>query len=193
MLTTRRSRERGAAMVEAALVMPILALLVFAAIDGSVFMKSYMSLGHATTNGARADVTKANHPLADYDMLQAVAKTKYGFDTNSIERIVVFKATSFDDAPPTQCMTNNPHGIPNLCNVYVPADFARASTDFGGDSTWDSDQSWPAWLREASRSNNPDLVGVAIRGKVSTPIGVFGKRDFTVTRTRVMQIEARTS
>jgi Flp pilus assembly protein TadG len=56
----RRGRDRGAAAVELALLLPILLLVVFAIIDFGRMMNAQIALTEAAREGARADAIGAN-------------------------------------------------------------------------------------------------------------------------------------
>jgi hypothetical protein len=61
MCALRRRREDGATAVEAALVMPILALLVFGIIEFGFLMKDYAGVSSLVRSGARIASTGADH------------------------------------------------------------------------------------------------------------------------------------
>lgn len=189
MYARHRRTELGAALIETAIVLPLLLILTLAAVDGGMFFKSYFTLAQAVRDGARAGTAAATDPDADYQLLNAAKKT-IGTDEN-VERIVVYKADNFDDPPSDACMTGS-GGVTGECNVYLPRDFTRAKEEFGG-GNWGGDQKWSPLSRNDDRSEEPDIVGVAVKAEISTPVGIFGKRDWPVTLTKRMQVEARTS
>ncbi len=182
--------ERGATMVEAAIALPLVTLLVFGLIDAGALFRSYLTVRYVSNTAARTAVVDADSAVADYHILAAVNKHTAALDTGSLERVVVFKATSFDDAVPADCMSGTT-GVTGKCNVYLPADFGRPITDFGGTGPWSGDQWWPAWQRQTSRSAGTDLVGVTVKARARTFSGVLGQNDREIVRTRIMRVEPR--
>ena len=77
-----RRGERGAALVESAIVLQLLLLLVFGVIDGTMLMSAYLTAGDGATNGARAATEAADDPLADYDAMRAVLKSTSPLDAS---------------------------------------------------------------------------------------------------------------
>lgn len=65
-------RERGATLVEAALVYPLLFLLMFGVVEFGLAFKDYLTVSHAARDGARAGATYGNNPAADILILEEV-------------------------------------------------------------------------------------------------------------------------
>lgn len=76
--TTRRDGERGASLVEAAFVYPLLFLAIFAVVEYGLAFKDYLSVSHAARDGARAGATYGNDQSADILILRDVATTLGG-------------------------------------------------------------------------------------------------------------------
>lgn len=73
---TNASRaERGATLVEAAIVYPLLFITLFAIIEFGLAFKDYLSVSHAARDGARAGATYGNDPRADILILRDIEST----------------------------------------------------------------------------------------------------------------------
>lgn len=74
--TQKRSHgERGATLVEAALVYPLLFLVLFGIVEFGLAFKDYLSISHAARDGARAGATFGDDPRADMLILRDVEGT----------------------------------------------------------------------------------------------------------------------
>lgn len=87
-----RSRERGAvAVVETALVLPIIVLVIVGTIDASRMVTSRMMLAYAVTVGARAATAKAN---ATSDVQNAVIAAAPILNMNTTTNILSTDVTT---------------------------------------------------------------------------------------------------
>lgn len=177
-------------MVEGAIVFPLLALLIFGLMDAGLYFGENSSLSYATRRGAHAATVTGASGLADYDVLNAMEGSLAFVPNRMIDRIVVFRASGWDDEPSTACTDGA--GVSNggvgSCNIYTTADFQRPTTDFG-DGGWTSDDKYPAWLRSDKRGST-DYVGVWIRAKCMCISGIVGG-NAKLTSTTVMRLEAK--
>lgn len=65
-------RERGATLVEAAVVFPLLFLVLFALVEFGWAFKDSLSIGHGAREAARAGATFGNDPYANFLVLQEI-------------------------------------------------------------------------------------------------------------------------
>ena len=68
----KRTRQRGAVLVEAAIIAPIAIALVFGAMELGYAYYGKLTVEHMSIAGARAASGSANDYLSDYNTLQAV-------------------------------------------------------------------------------------------------------------------------
>jgi hypothetical protein len=195
-------RERGAILVEAAIIAPIAIALVFGAMELGYAYYGKLTVEHMSIAGARAASGSANDYLSDYNTLRAVGDAKTGMGASSITKIVIYRATGPTDRVPTACKTAavaNSSGTRG-CNFYTGADLSLASTDFGcvgppGPSVKKDNYWCPTTRKSALLSTNgngpPDYVGVYVVGIHKNLIGLFGKT-FTFSNDTVIRIEPRT-
>ena len=116
----RRSNDAGAAAVEAAILLPVIALLFFGAVEYGFAWSSASKVESAGAAAARVAAQAGDEPLADWEVLQAV-RGSLGADTSSVERVVVYDSTSPDGTVPAACMTAAAYssgGVAGLCSVY---------------------------------------------------------------------------
>ncbi len=197
-----RKRERGAVLVEAALLTPIVLLLVFGTMEMGYAFYGKLTVNHMSVAGARAASGGANDVLSDYSMLQAVEDAATGYSASDISLVVVYRATTPDDRVPNACLTASVANTSSVrgCNRYTGASLALASTQFGcigppgpttkNDNFWCPTTRKSALLPDAGHGP-PDYVGVYVKAVHHNLFGLFGP-SFTFTSDTVIKIEPRT-
>jgi len=89
----RTGRERGAVMVEMALILPLLLLLVIGAIEFGLLFHERLTIASAASSAARTGATMGIRDEADFAILQALEAGLYDqVDTSVIIRVDIFKA-----------------------------------------------------------------------------------------------------
>jgi len=169
-----RDGERGAVLVEAALILPFLITFLAGIIDFGFMYRHYLTVASATRSATRAVARAGPQPTADWEALQALLSARSNLPTNSIQYAVVYKSP---DGPsgkvPTACRTAS---VVNVCNRYVNAGgvtnpFTMSSGTF---TTTLSDAAWPARTRRAGTQGDADWVGVFVVTRFDYPTRVFG-------------------
>jgi Flp pilus assembly protein TadG len=199
---SHRARERGAVLVEAAIIAPIVIALVFGTMEMGYAYYGKLTVEHMSIAGARAASGNANDYLSDYNTLQAVEDAATGMKASAITKVVIYRATSPSDRVPTACKTGSVTNSSTVrgCNYYTGTDLALASTEFGcvgpPGPTSKIDRFWcPTTRKSALLSTNgngpPDYVGVYVVGVHTNLVGLFGKT-FTFSNDTVIRIEPRT-
>lgn len=196
-----RTGQRGAAVVESALITPLFLLLVFGIIEVAAFLFDLSQVGNAARDGAREVSVSARDAVADRNAI-VIARRSLGTATRRVEAMIVFKASTPTDAVPPGCLAAldaGSRGVDGLCNIYRTAEVSSADiTGFGAEATascataplkWD--QCWPPTGRNDRLGNDstPDLVGIHIRAVHKSITGVLPSR--TVAKTVVVPIEAQ--
>jgi len=191
----RASGERGAALVEAALIMPLLILVVFGVLEAGYAFFGRLTINNMSVVGARQASGQANEVLADYRIVQSVGDASSSMSPSTINLIVVFKASGPGDSVPTACKANSLSGT---CNRYTGASLSLAEDQFGCTGppgpTVKLDSYWcPTSRKTALTGANgpPDYIGVYIEGVHTNLVGFWGQ-SFTFSSTNVMRIEPRT-
>jgi len=110
----RTRRERGASLVEAAIVFPMLFLTIFAIVEFGLAFKDWLTVSHAAREGARAGATYGNDVAADYLILTDAGR-HLGAASITIENVRIYNAangvgTNYDYTPGANCSG------PNCCD-----------------------------------------------------------------------------
>lgn len=128
---TRWRGDDGAALVEAAFVLPVLLMILLGILEMGLLMKDYQAAENATQAAGRMASVEGADIDADYAILQAVRKGGIAITQADVNRIVVFRAAGATSTVPTNCRTSGT-GIasPDFCNVYFSSDFTRPQAQF---------------------------------------------------------------
>lgn len=190
-------------IVEAAIVFPLLFLLVFGAIEYGLLFRDDLTGSNVVRAGGRVLSAQANSLRADQAGLQAILPAAAAFDDGlaSVSRVVVYMATCanpdpFVNATTSRCtgrapiknvseMVNapacttagSPDGVDNRCNVYSAGELTQAFADDAsnfGCLAGDADVRWCPSRRIASQSTGTDYVGVHIEYTHEWSTGLFG-------------------
>ncbi|HMQ24628.1 MAG TPA: pilus assembly protein [Acidimicrobiales bacterium] len=181
----RAQGDRGAALVEVALITPVFALLLFGIIEFGLTFRDYLTVANASRDGARAASALGDDTYADYNTLQVIRQATKGFRPNEIQRVIIFNAGSvggsvLNTSHPAHACLNATVGITNVCNVYDAADLQLPKSSFGCKTGQSLDRYWcPSALngqdgREVRASIGPDYVGVYVQSRHDFITGMFG-------------------
>ncbi|MCC5951969.1 MAG: pilus assembly protein [Acidimicrobiia bacterium] len=172
-----RCDDRGAVLIEAALVLPVLALLMLGIIEFGMAFRQVNVIDRGSSSAARVGATLGNAPLTDYEILRSVNSTLNTTQRVEIERVIVYRSTTADGAVPPACLAINPSGfgafgVAGTCNVYSAEQVANeslvgfprgaAANPSCAGGSWDAN--WCPIGRSKDRPN-PDVVGVFIEGR----------------------------
>jgi hypothetical protein len=119
--------------VEAALILPLLFLLLFGVIEIGGVLKSYSSAANAVRSGGRAASVAGNDALADQYTMARMAQEAAGITKGEIEFVVIWHAAGPGESVPPACVsaagsatTPNTASLgqtgAKACNVYVRPD-----------------------------------------------------------------------
>jgi hypothetical protein len=193
-------RERGAALVEAALVTPVFFLFILGIFEFGLLYRSNLTTNNAAHQGARAASVSGQRPEADFLVLRSVEHGIAAMGLDKLDFVVVFRASGPDATVPAACLTASQTMVPGnpsapACNRYVPADFYLAVEDTDGNdlgnfrcSTTAVDKFWCPSDRETSISVGVEYVGIHIQTTHQYVTGVFGGTR-TLTETRILRLE----
>lgn len=171
--------ERGATLVEAAIVVPLFFLFVFGIVEFGLGFKDWLGLNNATGEATRVAAAAANDIDADKLALAALTDGLVGNMLPGIQHVVIANP---DD--------------PSEVNTYVPASTACGWTpcpDVAINPTFETDVAWPPTARqvEAPRlPGDPDLdrIKISIRFTHEWLTGFIGDTS-TWTASRVVRVE----
>ncbi len=136
--STRISPDRGATLVETAVVFPLVALLIFGVAEFSLALKDWLSIGHASREGARLAATLGADVQADNAALVAVVEALAGANMDNVTSIIIRnpdnpfgEATKYQYNPGPPCdwipcpdffAGGSPGAAPYSTPGYVPTD-----------------------------------------------------------------------
>lgn len=163
----RAAVDRGVAALEAALVTPLLAFLVFAIIEAGNYAYSYLAVQDFAAEAVRTGTISRDNPDADREILTSIRANIGVVKRSSIERIVIYRASSPDADPPPACTTGPVVSRPALdCSVYGPDDIDTlpSALDCG-------------WCGDERRAG--DLLALWIRFDHESLTGMFDMISFT--------------
>lgn len=144
----RRDNERGATLIEASLIMPIMILIMLGTLEIGLAFKDYLTVSYATREGARVGALAGNVSDADCKIVHAVIDILGSNSLDDFENIKIFKADPVTgDAESDKINTwtlsgNDPY-------------------DCGND--WTIDENWPATSRNTAYGLNSDLDIIGVR------------------------------
>ncbi len=127
-MTTGDKDDRGATLVEAALVYALLFIALFAVVEFGLAFKDWLSVSHATREGARAGATYGDDPTADIQILRDIERTLAPAGIADSIDVRIFDAGSpatgedYTYTPGSDCSDNTPVGLPALvgCCDWTP-------------------------------------------------------------------------
>lgn len=188
---TRQSPDEAAVLVEFAFALPILMLFLLGIFEFGFGWRQKIFVERAAQSGGRTAASTANDRLADFDALRAVDSQLSGAGSVELERVVIWKATSFDSEVPPACEGGT--SVAGLCNVYTAAQVQTAlPTGFGTSGGTCRGGSWDSAWCPTTRDNTPpgaDLVGIAVYAKYSTITNILPVDDLDFFASGVYHLE----
>jgi hypothetical protein len=202
--TRRRFRDsRGATLVEAAIIAPILFVLVLGILEFGMGFRDYLTVGDAVSDTAKVGAIQGNKIVnganADFEMLRRFRQATSAFDTDSIDRIVIFKASAPGAGDPESqvpAACKNGTAVAGVCNVYEDVLTAYLAVEGGNtgyfDCTGGPATSWcPTSRDDGPNPNEVDYLGVYVRAERPMVTGMFGD-SFTAERASIVRLEPGT-
>lgn len=178
-----RQGERGATMVEFAIVAVALFTLIFGIIEGAFAVRARNTINNATDDAARRGAVAGTSPNADFLILRQLVGR--GADSAAtIEYVVVYKAENGSSEISAGCKAGS--AAQNECNVYGPSDLDAAQGDFFCNGGLGSD-----WCPE-NRGTGGELgfLGVYVKAKYEPIVEqLFVEMDFEVNANSLQAIE----
>ncbi|MGI9598795.1 MAG: TadE/TadG family type IV pilus assembly protein [Acidimicrobiales bacterium] len=178
-----RGDERGAAMVEFAIIATVFLMLAFGTFEMGTAWSDSQLVTQAARTGARTATQLGQNAAADSFSVESIEAALGDLD-DDVTRIVIFDAGAADGAMPPARVAASPPGIVGSCSIYD-------KNDFGTYGAW-VDGAWLPSARDDSFSG-ADYVGVSIDVARPYVTGFFSGSTFNITDTTVMRIEPETS
>jgi Flp pilus assembly protein TadG len=144
--------QRGATIVEAAIVFPLLILIIIGIMEIGLAFKDYLTVSYISREAARVGALAGNDADADCSILRGIGTVATAGDLDRITSVQIFKA----GVNGAQGITNTATfsgGDPSLC--HVPAQ--------PGDTWTINPVGWVATTRKTTVGTQPlDIIGVRI-------------------------------
>ncbi len=171
--------ERGATIIEFAVVFPLIIMLVMGIAEFSLAFKDWLTISHASREGARAGATAANDIAADIQVLNAIEQAVTGGDLTAINNVVV----SDPDGGPSTTYTYT--GDPTCAWVPCPDPYA-------GPNLYDWPYAPPNYLPENRdvTAPSPGRIKVSITLTHQWFTGLFASTSIWTSDT-IMRLEPR--
>lgn len=195
---SRRRSERGATLVEFALIVPLLLLLVFGIIEFGLLFNADSNVNQAARAGGRTAAILSTDPQMGYRAAEAAANS-LGISPSSVTGTPTVCVGLFDPADPNRC-TKNVTSV-SLTHLGTPGSPVWTVVVNGNPpGQYPPTDGWPVALRNYGCSTNGQpgtydkvVVHVAIEHKLVIP-GLFstflgGSNTPTVSATSVFQLE----
>ncbi|QYG92541.1 pilus assembly protein [Iamia sp. SCSIO 61187] len=181
-------RERGAAIVELAIVAIFLVTLLAGAYDLGMGWRSTLAVTEGVRGGARVGSGLGADRTADVTILTSLQSTLASSGLlGSVERVVIFSAEGTGGRPSAGCIA----GTSGTCSTFTGEQFRAVTTG----SPLDPDHCVLAATRRGfcprTRDDvqlTADYVGVWVRARHTYLFPVLG-RGVTIERSAVMRIE----
>jgi hypothetical protein len=174
--------ERGAALIEAAIVLPLILVLVFGALDFSVAFNQSGTLAAATRAGARTASTLVKDPGYAVKAANAVAAALQTIGPTQVDEVWIYKPAPGPGSAPIG-------GSFASCSDCVGYRWVPATRRF--DTSNPMGSMWAAHAQNACpdvANDTPDRVGVYVRGHHDFVVKLFGATR-TLTARTVMRLE----
>ncbi len=203
-LTRRRRREGGVALIEAAIVLPLVVVIFLSTVEFGFAWRDVNRIERGLQSAGRTGSSIGAGPFADFETIRAVDSALEGMAGATIERVVVFEASSANGLVPPTCATmavaptslsaQGSSAAGARCNVYSPAQVDRESpSGFPRTSTGGcSGGSWDQFFCPASRTDTgPNLtyLGVYIKATYEPFTSVISGPTLDIERTTVYRVE----
>jgi len=185
------------AVVEVAIVLPLLALLISGIIEGGMAWRDSLTVSSGTRSAARVVSNLGSNRLADYEALLTLDAALDGLSTSYVVGVLVYDASAADGSVPAACLDSggNPKSVSGSCNFYSAAMIKSMSiSKFDGLSAPScSATSWDHFYcptdRETRQNHGLETVGVWVRVKRAWFTNMFPGDGLTVEHQTVMNVE----
>lgn len=150
------AREHGVALVELALLLPLLLLLAIGAFEVGMMLRDSLTVSTATREAGRVAASTANYGDADCVILEAAAGALQSIESGTIDEVHIYKSDTNgsipgDNSPTMRRYSPFQTGDPSL---VACSGFDWNAEHLGG--SWDPDD-------RVNQVGSADWIGVRIR------------------------------
>lgn len=108
--------QRGAAIVEAALITPLVLFVMLASVELSLLGNSHLALGTAVAEAGREASITRDDTYADTQILTELRSRLDPADANAVTRVIIYAPTGPNAPPSASCAAGTSDGS---CTVYT--------------------------------------------------------------------------
>jgi len=204
--------DKGVILIETAMCVTFLMGLLVATFELGMGWRTSITNSNSARAGARVAASQGKGYQADYSALLGISASLSSVSRATINRVVIFKATSGSTTVPAACLASaalpstitTPGGVSGSCNVYSAAQVAGVAAgtitaaSFGSGAspytvpaackTTALDKNWCPYSRSNDQAAGLDFVGVYVQISTLTYTKMFGS-SFTITDSEIMQVE----
>jgi len=163
----RARGERGLAIVEFAIVAPLLALIVAGILEFGTAWRDKLTVSNGTRAAARVVSNLGDNRQADREALETLRAALASMDDVTIEGILIYDASAADGAPSPSCFdgAGNARSSAGQCNYYTETQLnTLTQADFLGTTSC----TFPSPDRYFCPTSRSDDQGAGL-----TPVGVW--------------------
>jgi len=178
--STHERGERGATLVEAAIILPVLLLIVFTIMELGLAFKDYLTTDFAAKEGARVGALAGNDVDADCSIIQSIVAGYTATDFADLQGITIFEVNESGSAvggtSNVWTFPNNPSDDPSDC-----ADWNQSAPS-----------AWPPGSRDVAVGTGADLdiIGITIDTQHDWITGIPPWRgQMNIVRTAIQRLE----
>lgn len=183
--------ERGAALVELALIAMILVTLSLGVFEVGMMWRDHQEVTQASRTGARIASQLGTSAQTDLQTLKAV-QAGLGSQAGNVARIVIYEADANGDMPVACRTAAAGYTGPAHCNVYDATSLAAMgnSAQWGsGTSCGNLDRNWCSATARSNAQDTATFVGVYVQVNHTYLTKMFGGGSRTMSESTVMRIE----
>lgn len=204
-LRVRAEGDRGLAMVEMAIIAPLLALLMAGILEYGTLWRDKLTVTSSSRAAARVVSNLGTDHLSDYEALLSLNAGLNAIDGYTLEYVMIYDASAADGAPSASCFNSSGDPVESAtgnCNLYTAADIATVLSidctstcdQFPNNATCSSGLSMTfAYCSVGERSNDHaaglSSVGVWVRIQRDYFTGIFPGDGVTIEDYSVMKVE----
>jgi hypothetical protein len=187
-----RDGERGAVLIEFALVAMFLITIAFGTMEYGYGWRASMNVLTAARAGARSVSSSGNDYLSDYLALTSI-RTNLDSEglLTGLQRVIIYRSTAADGQPPTNCVSGTPTSA-DKCNVYMAGEVQSVAASQFNTTTGCKTGSTTSFYCPNARviaQGTADSIGVWVQAKQKSLTLFFGGSGFTASRRAVMRME----
>lgn len=177
----RAKGERGAALIEFALIAPLFFTVVFGGIEIGLMFRSYLALEDMTRATARIASVERDSADADMRILEFIANRAAPLQ-GDVTRVVIFNADTLEAGVPQNCIdsdTGAGASRSGICQSYNVVD-----GDVSAVAAGPAENGWPSSQRDAF-----DNIGIYVEYDYQYATGFFDTLTLSSTTIEVIELD----